>query len=72
MKLLLLVFMSEIKIIRKRYSFTAGLTERVFLSSHGEAQPRTHNPTATFCIIMKLLLPLDHGASQPQKALKRM
>ena len=29
-------------LIRKRYPFTAGLTERVFQSSHGEAQPRTH------------------------------
>ena len=29
-------------LIRKRYPFTAGLTERVFQSSHGTAQPRTH------------------------------
>ena len=29
-------------LIRKRYPFTAGLTERVFQSPHGEAEPRTH------------------------------
>ena len=29
-------------LIQKRYPFTAGLTERVFQSPHGEAEPRTH------------------------------
>ena len=29
-------------LIRKRYPFTALLTDRVYLSSHGKAQPRTH------------------------------
>ena len=29
-------------LIRKRFPFTAGLTERVFQSPHGEAEPRTH------------------------------
>ena len=33
------------------YPFTAGLTERVFKLLHGEAQPRTHDFTATFCTI---------------------
>ena len=29
-------------LIRKRYPFSAGLTERVFQSLHGAAEPRTH------------------------------
>ena len=29
-------------LIRKRYPFSAGLTERVFQSPHGAAEPRTH------------------------------
>ena len=29
-------------LVRKGYPFTAGLTDRVFQSSHGEAHPRTH------------------------------
>ena len=29
-------------LIRKRYPFSAGLTERVFQSPHGVAEPRTH------------------------------
>ena len=28
--------------------------DRVFQLSHGEAQPRTHNLTATFCTIIEL------------------
>ena len=36
------------------YPFTAGLTERVFQSSHGEAQPRNHDVRATFCTITEL------------------
>ena len=35
----------------KKTPFTAGLTQTVFQSSHSEAHPRTHNPTATFCTI---------------------
>ena len=50
-------------LIRKRYPFTAGLTavERVFQSSDGEAQPRTHDLPATF--ITEPLQPLDNGTS---------
>ena len=42
-------------LIRTRYPFTAGLTERVFPSPHGEAQPRTHNLTANFCTVIEPL-----------------
>ena len=38
----------------KKVPFTAGLTERVFQSSHSEAQPRTHDLTATFCTVIAL------------------
>ena len=41
---------------RKRYPFTAGLTERVFQSSHGEAQARTQRLSA--------LQPSQFSASQ--------
>ena len=35
----------------KMYPLTVGLTESVFQSSDGEAQPRTHDLPATFCTI---------------------
>ena len=41
---------------------TAGLTERVLQSSNGEAQPRIHDLTATFCTITEPFLLLDYGA----------
>ena len=49
-------------LIGKRYSFTAGLTERVFQLSHGESPASNSGFTVTFCIITELLLPLNHGA----------
>ena len=42
-------------LIRTKYPFTAGSTERVFQLSHGEARSRIHNLTATFCTIIELL-----------------
>ena len=36
-------------------SFTAGLTERVFQSSDGQAQVQTHDLPETFCTISKRL-----------------
>ena len=39
----------------KRYPLIAGLTEKVFQSSHGEAQRRTHDLAATFYTITEPL-----------------
>ena len=59
----LIISLPYLSLSRKRYPFTAGLTQRVFQSSDGEAQPRTHDLTSTFCTITEPTSPLYYGAS---------